>query len=164
MRSTLLVLCCSVAAEAGVVRGGVVEHASGYPVARSQVRLIPIPKPGERQAPPLQQRGTNGGTFLINNVPVGQYLLVANRPGYFPAAYGQKRPEGQGTPIEVTRDSDLFSDLRMRRQGAITGRVLDENGIGIEGVSVAAYRDRLPLRAGGRSVSDDRGIYRIHGL
>jgi protocatechuate 3,4-dioxygenase beta subunit len=52
----------------------------------------------------------------------------------------------------------------MRHQGAITGRVLDENGVGKAGVSVVAYRSRLPLRPAGRALSDDRGIYRVHGL
>jgi hypothetical protein len=52
----------------------------------------------------------------------------------------------------------------MHRKGAITGRVLDENGVGIEGVPVVAYRARLPLRVVSEGISDDRGLYRIHGL
>ena len=69
-----------------------------------------------------------------------------------------------GLPFEVTKDSDFFTQLQMWRKGAITGRVLDENGIGIDGVPVIAYRARLPLRAAARGVSDERGVYRIHGL
>ena len=52
----------------------------------------------------------------------------------------------------------------MHRKGALTGRVLDENGVGIEGVPIVAYRARLPLRVAGQGISDDRGVYRIHGL
>ena len=66
--------------------------------------------------------------------------------------------------ILVTPDSTLFAELRMVRKGAISGRVLDENGVGISGVPVIAYRARLPLRQAGHAESDDRGVYRIHGL
>lgn len=52
----------------------------------------------------------------------------------------------------------------MRRMGAITGRVLDENGIGLSDADVLAYRAGLPLGIAGQAVSDDRGVYRIHGL
>ncbi len=38
----------------------------------------------------------------------------------------------------------------MHRKGAITGRVLDENGVGIEGVPVVAYRAHLASARGGR--------------
>src|SRR5579883_1524849 len=97
-------------------------------------------------------------------VPDGIYILAATREGYFQAAYGQRRPDGQGLPIEVNSDTDLFVDLRLFHKGALTGRVLDENGVGMENIPVIAYRARLPLRSEGRGVTDDRGVYRIHGL
>ncbi len=150
-------------AHAGVVRGVVLEHASGLPLARARVRLDPIPAPGVTLKP-LQVRAEKSGHFAFIDVPDGSYILTALREPYFPCAYGQRRPEGQGTPIVVTADSDLFTELRMYRKGAITGRVLDENGIGLSDVAVIAYRARLPLVSAGRAVSDDRGVYRIHGL
>jgi hypothetical protein len=67
-------------------------------------------------------------------------------------------------PVTVTNESNLFAELRMRRRGAITGRVLDENGVGTAGVPVVAYRARLPLRLGASATSDDRGVYRLAGL
>src|SRR5579872_732909 len=157
--------CISVLAaatlHAGVVRGVVIEHASGLPLARSVVLLTPLPGAAGKA---LSMRAATSGLFAFTGVPDGVYLLVARREGYFPAGYGQRRPDGQGLPIEVTKDSDVFADLRMFHQGALTGRVLDENGVGMENISVIAYRARLPLRSEGRAVSDDRGVYRIHGL
>ena len=164
MRVVWCCLAASLVAQAGVVRGIVQERVSGLPLARSIVRLLPVPKPGAGETRPLSVRAAGTGQFLFLDVPEGLYLLVAVRDGYFPAAYGQRRPTGQGIPVEVTRDSDLFTQLQMRRKGAITGRVLDENRVGITGVSVVAYRARLPLRSAARGVSDDRGVYRIHGL
>jgi len=156
-----LALLMTAIVHAGVIRGVVVEHASGLPLARSLVHLTPLPNaPGK----PLIQRVGSAGVFTFSGVPDGLYLLAATRDGYFQAAHGQRRPDGQGTPVEVTSDTDLFANLRMYRKGAVTGRVLDENGIGMENISVIAYRARLPLRSAGRAISDDRGVYRIHGL
>ena len=133
-------------ASAGVVQGTVQEHASGYALSRTVVRLVPVPRSDNINLKELQLRTAGAGQFVFFNVPDGYYFLIATRNGYFPGAYGQRRPNGQGAPILVTKDSDLFAQLRMHRKGAITGRVLDENGVGIEGVPVVAYRAHLPLR------------------
>lgn len=151
------------AANAGVVQGVVVEQASGRPMARTRVRLLPVPKPGS-EAKPLLVRAGISGHFMFLSVPEGLYVLTAMRDHYFPASFGQRLPGGQGVPVHVTGDSDFFAELRMRRMGAITGRVLDENGIGLPAAPVVAYRARPPLRIAARAVSDDRGIYRVHGL
>jgi len=152
------------AAHAGVVQGTVQEYASGYALSRTVVRLIPVPRADNIDLKQMQLRTAGAGQFVFFSVPDGYYFLIATREGYFPGAYGQRRPNGQGTPIYVTKDTDLFAQLRMHRKGAITGRVLDENGVGIEDVPVVAYRARLPLRVAGQGTSDDRGVYRIHGL
>ena len=151
------------AAKGGVVQGVVIEQASGRPMERTRVRLQPVPNAAS-DARLLMARAGSSGHFLFPAVPDGLYLLTAVREHYFPASYGQRLPNGQGIPIQVTADSDLFTELRMRRMGAITGRILDPNGVGLPGVHVIAYRARLPLRVARDAVSDDRGIYRIHGL
>jgi hypothetical protein len=97
-------------------------------------------------------------------VPSGLYFLIASREGYFPAAYGQRLPAGRGVPLSTSADSTLTTELRMRHKGALTGRVLDENGVGASGVPVVAYRAQLPLRTAGRAIADDRGVFRIAGL
>jgi hypothetical protein len=157
-------LLAAASVHAGTIQGVVLEHASGRPLARTVVRLEAVPKPGAAQAPPLTARAGRSGHFVFSAIASGLYLLVATRDGYFPTAYGQRLPTGRGTPIEVTADSDLFAELRLRHKGALTGRVLDENGVGAGGVPVFAYRARLPLRSAGSAVSDDRGVYRIPGL
>ncbi len=163
-RLIFVFLLAAVGLHAGVVQGTVQEYASGYALSRTVVRLVPVPRADNVDLKQLQLRTAAAGQFVFFNVPDGYYFLIATREGYFPGAYGQRRPNGQGTPIFVTKESDLFAQLRMRRKGAITGRVLDENGVGIEGVPVVAYRARLPLRVAAQGVSDDRGVYRIHGL
>lgn len=148
---------------AGVIQGVVVEQATGLPLSRTLVRLDAVPNPGVEFKPAIVRTGRGGG-FVFPSVPPGQYLLKSTRPGYFAAAHGQRRPNGAATPIEVTKDSNFFSTLSMRRLGAITGRVLDENGVGLPSMAVVAYRARPPLVIAGRAISDDRGVYRITGL
>jgi hypothetical protein len=161
-RATWCWLAAALSVQAGVIQGVVMEAASGLPMARTRVALQPVP--GANALKPMQVRAGSGGQFVFPNVPDGLWTLIAYREGYFPCAYGQRRPSGQGLPFEIAQDSKLFAELRMRRKGAITGRVLDENGLGMEGISVFAYRARVPLLQAGRAVSDDRGVYRIHGL
>lgn len=104
----------------------------------------------------LQTRSGRSGQFQFVSVPAGQYRVIATRTGYFPAATAR--------PLRLGGDDAPFVELRARRVGAITGTVLDENGIGIAGASVVAYPATLPLRVAATGKTDDRGIFRIAGL
>jgi hypothetical protein len=159
-----LLLASCIYLHAGVIQGIVLEHTSGRPVARTTVRLNPVPAAEGTAVEPVTTRAGRSGQFLFTRIPPGSYFVTAYREGYFPAAHGQRRPLGRGMPIHVTADSTLFTELRLRQKGAITGRVLDENGVPAPHVRVLAYRARLPLRSAGSALSDDRGVYRIHGL
>jgi protocatechuate 3,4-dioxygenase beta subunit len=161
MHRVLVLLAVAAFAQAGTIHGVVLEQASGRPLARTVVRLDPLPNSGGKQ---LTTRAGRSGQFAFPVIAPGFYLLIAVRDGYFPAAYGQRLPIGRGTPLQVIVESDLFAELRLRHKGALTGRVLDENGVASAGVSVLAYRARLPLLSAGSALSDDRGVYRIHGL
>jgi hypothetical protein len=161
MHRVLVLLAVVARVQAGTIHGVVLEQASGRPVARTVVRLDPVPDSGGKQ---LTTRAGRSGQFVFPVIAPGFYILVAVRDGYFPVAYGQRLPIGRGTPIQVTADTDFFAELRLRHKGALTGRVLDENGVGRPAVSVLAYRARLPLQSAGSALSDDRGVFRIHGL
>jgi hypothetical protein len=163
MHRVLVLWAIAGAVRAGTIQGVVLEQSSGRPLARTVVRLDPVPQSGVKPAA-LTTRAGRSGHFMFPVIAPGVYLLVAVRDGYFPVAYGQRLPIGRGTAIEVTAESTLFAEFRMRHKGAITGRVLDENGVGRAGVPVLAYRARLPLLSAGTGVSDDRGVFRIHGL
>jgi hypothetical protein len=163
MRIALLGLSCALLLPAGVIQGVVLEWASGKPLSRTIVHLQPVPGSGTNTRP-MQTRSGRSGQFLFASVPDGLYLLETQREGFLPAAYGQRRPTSYGTPIAVSKDFALFSELRAHRMGALTGTVLDENSVGMPRVGVVAYRAQLPLRVAGRGIADDRGVYRIAGL
>ena len=165
MHRVWILLAAAFSLQAGTIQGVVLEHSSGRPLSRTVVRLEPVATTGSSKGqPPLATRAGRSGQFVFPSVAPGSYLLIVAREGYFPAAYGQRLPTGRGTPIEIAADSNRFAELRLRHQGALSGRVLDENGVGAAGVAVVAYRARLPLRSSGSATSDDRGVFRIHGL
>ena len=147
MQRIFILLAFTGCVHAGTVQGIVLEHVSGRPLARSIIRLVPVPQSSGTKVEPLSMRVGLSGTFVFPNVTPGIYLLSSLHDGYFPASFGQRLPIGHGAPIEVTADSTLFAELRMRHKGALAGRVLDENGVGTAGIPVVAYRARLPLRS-----------------
>ena len=163
-RGAAAVFClfCASVLPAGVVGGTVLEHATGYPMARARVRLDRINTTGRVESASVLSGRT--GAFTFANVADGLYVLSATRSGYAPGVYGQRRPEGFAPPFAVEKDTNLFAELRLRKFGAISGQVLDENRIGIAGVSVSAYPLAPPFRSVASGVSDDRGAYRLHGL
>ena len=158
---TLLVaaLCCS-AAHAAVIRGVVLDRSTGRALARSLVNLRPVDGTGGK---PQSLRAGRTGQFTFS-VSAGMYLLRASRNGFAPFQYGQKDWKSAGRPMSVEQDGSLYLDIRLRRYAAISGTVLDENEIGIPDQKVIAYPARQPLQIAASATTDDRGIYRIHGL
>jgi hypothetical protein len=142
-------------APAATVSGVLLDHLTGYPLSRSMVRLEPLPG-SPIGARVLQTRSGRSGQFQFLTVPAGQYRVTATRTGYFPAATAR--------PLRLSGDDAPFVELRAHRVGAITGTVLDENGIGVPGATVVAYPAQLPLRVVATAKADDRGVFRIAGL
>ncbi len=107
-----LLLFSALGIHAGVVQGTVQEFSTGYSLSRTSIRLVPVPRADNINLKQMQQRTGPAGQFVFFNVPDGYYFLISTRNGYFPGAYGQRRPNGQGTPILVSKDSDLFRATR----------------------------------------------------
>jgi len=161
-RLALLLCALSAAATAGVIHGIILEHASGLALARTRVRLEVLG--GTSLEHVRAALTTRSGQFVFHSLPEGYYLLFAARNGFAQAMYGQKQSNSPGMPIRVSADSVTFIELRLKRLGAINGKVLDENRVGLPGLIVLAYPVALPLRMAASAKSDDRGIYRIAGL
>src|SRR5215472_11425672 len=108
--AAILLGAVAASVQAGTIQGVVLEQASGRPLARTVVRLDPVPQAGVKPAS-LTTRAGRGGHFIFPVIAPGLYLLVAVRVGYFPIAFGQRLATGHGTPIEVTAESTLFAEL-----------------------------------------------------
>ncbi len=160
MYRLLLAALCGCVAHAAVIRGIVLDRNTGRPLARSLVTLRPVE--GTGGATQSTRAGRTGQfTFSVN---AGMYLLRATRLGFAPFQYGQRDWKSAGKPMSVEQNGSLFLDIRLRRFAAISGTVLDENEIGIPDHKVVAYPAVQPLRIAATATTDDRGIYRIHGL
>lgn len=153
-------LCCS-AVQAGVIRGVVLDHSTGRPLARARVSLACLPGSGYAGQ---TVRTTTGGQFVFPSIPAGAYLVESSRSGFATTKYGQRAWNAPGFPVLVEPNSDLFLQFRLHRLAAIGGQIWDENEIGLPEQRVVAYANTRPPRRVAEAKTDDRGIYRIPGL
>ena len=162
MRPGLALLLLAVSARAAVVEGVILDEETGNPLARTVVNLIPLPG---TPAGLVSIRAGDRGAFTILSVRPGWYVLRTSRRGFATAEAGQLRPGRPGIPFEVTDDSQThFLQIRMRRLGAVTGTVLDENNVGIPEWPVNIYTARKPVQRISQIKTDDRGVFRIGEL
>lgn len=150
------------------VRGMVVAGDTGRPLSGVRVTL---------SAPELSDVSRNtttddSGRYEINDLPAGQYVARATRSGFLTTAYGARRPFDPAQRFRVgDRDAVRNIDFSLPRLGLISGRITDEAGEPVEGVTVVALRSRFgdgrrQLSASGRGSvqTDDAGQYRIAEL
>ena len=157
----LFIASVSLVCRAAVIRGTVVEHQTGRPLARAVVMAQAV-------------AGTPGGTasvrtdmygaFAFPQLAGGVYLVSASRRGFAPAEYGQKSPQGSGLPIILDEGTSAAISIRLQRYGSVAGTLLDENDVGLPELDVAAFRNTRPPQMAARATTDDRGAYRIWGL
>ena len=156
-----LFVCAALAARAATVQGTVVEHQTGKPLSRVLVKLLPL---GGVSATVATARTNAYGAFEFAGIPAGIFLLSATRQNYVTVQYGQKQWSSTGQPIVLDDAAHVFLNVRMPRFGAITGRVLDENEVGIPDQQVVAYRNSQPPELIARGKADEQGRFRIYGL
>jgi hypothetical protein len=152
-------------APAGRITGRVLAADNGRPVKRARVFVSAAELPGGRGALTDDQ-----GVFDLTELPAGRYTLTVSKSGFVSLSYGQRRPLQAGTPLQLADGQQLKGvDFRLPRGSAIAGRVLDEDGDAMPGVSVRVMRyqylqgDRR-LTPAGAAQTDDRGQYRVWGL
>ena len=150
----------------GVVQGRVTAAESGKPLRRAQLTLAGL-LPGDRFTTSTNARGE----YVFKDVPEGRYTLSVSRGGYLRTEYGERHAGAGGKPIQLAKGQRLDRmDVVLQRAGVIAGRLVDETGEPIAGVSVYAMRQAfylgrrklVPVGPGTRS--DDTGQYRLIGL
>jgi hypothetical protein len=161
MRTILLSLLLVATSQAAVLRGMVVEAQTGKALARTLVVVQPVA--GGSGATQSIRTNTNG-IFQFPPMPAGAYLVSASRRAFAPVQYGQKGWKGSGVPITLQEENETRLRITLPRYGAITGRIVDENDVGLPEHDVIAYRNTRPPVLVAKATTDDRGIYRIFGL
>jgi Carboxypeptidase regulatory-like domain len=150
-----------------VIRGRVVAADTGKPLRRARV-AITAPGGG---GPPRTVNTNIDGRYEIRDLPAGQYVITTSRSGYLPLRYGQRRPLEPARPLDILDGHTVERvDFALPRTGLIAGRVTDDVGDPMGGVSVFAmrteyWRGRRQLGpAGLAATTDDAGQFRVIGL
>ncbi len=152
------------AAGTGSIRGTVaLDASSAAPIRRAIVRITNQEVFGPRLA-----ITDEAGRFAVEGLPAGRYLISVAKGGYLDAAYGARTLRAPGRPI-VVADGQRVTDVvvRLQRGAAITGRVMDQQGLPVPARVTVVDRKTsrtVAVRGLGLLGSDDRGIYRVHGL
>ena len=173
----LLALVCSLAVAAetppqsdapqsAIVSGRVLDADTGRPIPGALVTAY-----GSAAASVTARILTNqGGFFVVRGLHRGSLALTAVKSGFVDAAYGQQRPAGGLQMIAIDEGQRLVDlDIRIWKQGALTGALLDETGDPVIGARVRAFRQifvaaRRRYTPAGEAITDDRGVYRIPHL
>ena len=151
------------------VKGKVVAADGGRPMRRVQISLSSPDLPESRSMSTTAQ-----GIYEFKDLPAGRYTITATREGFIRLQYGQRRPGEPGRPLQLADGQRVDNaDFSLPRTGSISGRITDELGDPLPGVSIypAQWRyfrgkRRLVPVPGGTSFNrtDDTGQFRITGL
>jgi Carboxypeptidase regulatory-like domain len=178
----------------GSMIGRVVDADSGKPIAGALVTAVVTPKNPPagglaQAASSLANIGTTiiigpgmdftsprivtdaAGSFVFRNLPAGAYQFETSARGYSGGEYRQLQPDGPGQALDLA-DGQHVADITIKgwKDAAISGRVVDEAGDPVVGVFVRVLRR---VMNGGQpalqqfdrgEATDDRGMYRAHGL
>jgi large repetitive protein len=148
-----------------IIQGSVVEAQTGRPLARTLVTVSPVAGTVSGTASAGKSVRTNVyGAFELGDLTAGAYLVTASRAAFATTQYGQKQWKSAGLPVLLEPSQKLQIEIRLPRLGAITGKIVDENDVGIPDHDVVVYRNTQPPTYINRIASDDRGVYRFGGL
>lgn len=172
----------------GFILGRVVDARSNQPVAGVFVSLNggAAPSPTAPRVQPVRVITDAQGRFLFRGVASGSYVVLAGvgsngytpnglfvdgsgflLGGYLEGGYGQRRPNGPYSVLEVS-DGETVGDLviRMWKAAVVTGRVLDEAGEPLvnQVVGIVPFSGDGRLLNGPTMRTNDLGEYRFSGL
>ena len=155
----------------GVISGRVIDAASNRPLSGVKVRLQPRGPyaswaPGIDADPSKQVTTGGGGEFQFSDLGAVEYDLTASRAGYSDGGAGKTWARGSIAPVVLGQDQSVTAvEILLWPKGELTGRVVDERGVPVAGVSVRAIDQDLGEespqygRYAGSSSTDQRGEY-----
>jgi protocatechuate 3,4-dioxygenase beta subunit len=159
----------------GRVSGKVLNAITGEPVRKATVTMQPAGAQQMQGGPPgfgVGMRGgssaatDNAGNFVFESVTPGRYRVSGEKTGFIRSTFGG-RGGGIGSEVIVSAGSDKADVVvRMTPQGIVSGRILDEDGEPMEGVSVSLIRPtyfqaQRRMMGQGANQTNDRGDFRI---
>src|SRR4029078_2787580 len=81
------------------------------------------------------------GAYEVTELPAARYSVSVSRSGYLALSYGTRLPGEPGRPVDLG-DGDTAGriDFAAPHRGVISGRVVDETGDPVPGVTVWVMR------------------------
>ena len=140
----------------GVVQGRIVDDRSGRPIAKAVVSLSS--SDGQKVA----VTGPDG-RYELRGLAPGTYQVYMRADGYVEGQYGQRQPEEAGRGVEVVGARLTRAiNVRLRRAGAIGGRIFSRSGEGFPRVEIQLVTEGY---GGGHAAqTDDEGMFRVGDL
>ncbi len=151
----------------GKIEGKVVNSVNGMPAPNVTLTLRTV-----SSARPSKYVVTSDteGVFRFDLVEPGRYELSGEKVGFLRESYGARSAGGNGTPLTVSEGQFIKGVVfKLTPQAVISGRVADEIGEPMEGVSIAVMRSgyrhgkRVMLLVRGTR-TNDLGEYRLANL
>lgn len=149
----------------GTITGEVVADATGTKLRLAHVVLIGA------TTGVLKVTATDAaGKFTFANLPADRYTVGASKLPYLGAVAGARRPVRPGTPFVLAEGATLADiTIRLPMGAAVSGTVYDEQGKPASAVMINVTQRKMQngeriFVSGGSATTDDRGMYRVHGL
>jgi len=154
------------AGQPGTVAGVTLHAGTGAPLRKVSLALVSAD--GSRRA--YAATSDTEGRFAFRSVRPGRYQLIGERVGFVRQHYNAGRNSLQGAIITLQPGQDLSGLVfRLTPQAVLTGRVTDEDGDPLQGVTVQVLRyryasGRRQLTPAGAASTNDLGEYRLANL
>jgi hypothetical protein len=151
----------------GTIDGHVLNAQTGEGISGANVRFVPmvvVPNKGSV----VTRTATTGpdGSFHLDNVMPGSYVVIASRDGFLPNRVSSGRPVAV-TVSEGQQASGV--SIELNPEATATGTVLGSDGKPIPGAQVAVFavrpfRGEPELREIDNATADASGKYKLGGL
>ncbi len=150
----------------GSISGVVTDQQTGEPIADALVEAF---KENRRIAVALDNTGFRArtdslGNYTIENVPSGNYLVVANAREYLPEFYKEASTKADADIVEVDDSTAVVGiDFTLEQGGSISGLIATEaDSLPIAGALVKVIHTESGR--GIRTFTNEAGEYKVGGL
>jgi hypothetical protein len=151
--------------DSAVIRGRITT-IDGRPLAQADVTIS-----APRMPQPRRESTDADGRYEARGLAADAYTISASKTGFATTELGQRRASYPGRRVTVG-DGEVLEhiDIVLARAGTIAGRVSDENGDPLMGVTVSLLEMRFVngrrrlVESGNRRRTNDLGRFRLFGV
>lgn len=148
------------------IEGTVVDAVSGKPLKDVSLILAQATPGGSRTGATTDE----AGHYIFTALDAGTYMLTTRHPRYAFQVYGSRGWAAIGAPLTLRAGQDLKQiDFKLRPNGVISGKVVDEEDEPLKDVMVTALmpvfqQGRRQYMPTGTASTNDLGEFRLSDL